>query len=65
MQKSKQHVKQYILSRCVQTRKERDIIANVHKKFDMSHGTIFGYIRELKQDGLLFTPEKNALLVVR
>lgn len=65
LREGKQHVKEYILSRCAQPLKERDIVASVHKKFDVSNGTAFVYIKELKQDGLLFTPKKNALLIVR
>lgn len=61
MRNTKQNVKLYILNRCVQPKQERDIVPITAKRFDIPHGVVRSYIRDLKQDGVLYSPKKNVL----
>ena len=57
-------IKEYIIIRCKQQKKERDLVPQVTRKFNISNGIVRNYIRTLKNEGLLYVPEKNTLRTV-
>ena len=64
MTRNEQDIKEYILSRCTQQKKERELVPQIVKRFNVSNGIVHNYIRELKNEGLLCVPEKNTLRVI-
>ena len=61
---SNQNINEYILSRCTQEKKERDLIPQVTKKFGITNGIVHSYIHKLKNEGLLCVPKKNVLKTI-
>ena len=57
-------IKKYIMSRCVQTKEERNLIPQVTRRFNISNSIVRNCIRELKNEGQLFVPKKNMLRVI-
>jgi len=57
-------IKEYILSKCVKQKKERDLLPQVTRKFGVTNGIAQQYIRKLKSEGLLYVPEKNTLKTI-
>ena len=57
-------IKEYILSKCEKQKKERDLLPQVTRKFDVTNGIAQQYIRKLKNEGLLCVPKKNTLRAI-
>lgn len=61
---AQENIKEYILSKCVKQKKERDLLPQVTRKFGVTNGITQQYIHKLKSEGLLCVPKKNTLRTI-